>query len=76
VFFQSSQALGEEALSPHGDDFTASVQSGGNSVVAHAFGGVQDHLGSLHLKIRQRIFAGPAAQLGSLSRREGDFVGA
>jgi hypothetical protein len=74
VFSQSSQAIGEEPLSLHGNDFTASVQSGGDSVVAHAFGGVKDHHGSPDLNIRQRIFCGSAAQLGFLSRRNGDFV--
>jgi hypothetical protein len=74
MFFQSSEALGEKALAPHGDDLTARVQTSGNSVVAHAFGSVEDHLGSLYLKIRQRILAGPSAQLGFLGRREGDIV--
>jgi hypothetical protein len=74
MFFQSREAIRKEALAPHGDDLTAGVQTGGNAVVAPAFGSIENHLGPLHLKIRQRILSGPAAQLGLLGRREGDIV--
>jgi len=52
VFFQASEAVGEETLAPKRDDLTASVQTGSDLVVGHAFGSVENHLGTLDLKIR------------------------
>jgi len=52
MFFQSCETVLEEALAPERNHFTASVQTLGNLIVGHAFGRVEDHLGSLHLKIR------------------------
>jgi hypothetical protein len=65
MLFQSCETVREEALAPERDHFTASVQTRGNLVVGHAFGCVEDHLGSLNLKIWQRIFSSSPAQLGS-----------
>ena len=64
------EAVGKKALAPERDYFTASVQTRGDVVVGHAFGSVQNHLGTLDLKVRQRIFSCPPAQLGFLGRRE------
>jgi hypothetical protein len=52
MFFQSREAVGEKALAPKRDHLTASVQTRSDLVVGHAFGSVEDHLGSLDLKIR------------------------
>jgi hypothetical protein len=52
MLFQASETVGKEALPPEPDHFTTSVQTSGNFVVGHAFGCVQNHLGSLNLKIR------------------------
>src|SRR5512142_2978559 len=76
MLFQSCETVGKEALAPERDHFTASVQTRGNLVVGHAVGGVENHLGSLNLKIRQRIFSSSPVQLGALGRREADLVGA
>jgi hypothetical protein len=76
MFFQTGETVGKEAFAPQRNDFTASVQSLGNLVVGHAIGRMEDHPGSLNLKIRQRIFRGAPAQLGFLGRRELDSIGA
>jgi hypothetical protein len=76
MLFQSCETIGKEAFAPKRDHFTASVQTRGNLVVGHAGGCVENHLGSLNLKIRQRIFSSSPVQLGALGRREADFVGA
>jgi hypothetical protein len=70
MLFQSSEAVGEEALTPQADHFTAGAQRSSDVLVGHAFGSVEDHLGSLNLKIRQRIFRGTPVQLGLFGRRE------
>jgi hypothetical protein len=70
VFFQSWQAVSEKALAPKRDHFTASVQTRSDLVVGHAFGSVEDHLGTLNLIIRQSIFPRPPTQLGLLGGRE------
>jgi hypothetical protein len=72
MFFQSWEAVGVEALAPKRDHLTASVQTGGDLVVGHAFGCIENHLGALHLKIRQRIFSSALAEFGLLGRREGN----
>jgi hypothetical protein len=66
------EAVGEEALAPKRDHFTAGVQTSGDLVVGHAFCRVEDHLGALHLKIRQRIFSRTPSQLGLFGTGEGD----
>jgi hypothetical protein len=62
VFFQPRQAFGKEAFSPQADDLTAGIQALGNLVIGKAFGGMEDHAGAKHLKIRQRIFGGSGFQ--------------
>jgi hypothetical protein len=57
VFFQPCEAVGEKALAPERDHLTASVQARGDLVVGHALGCMENHLGTLDLKIRQRIFS-------------------
>jgi hypothetical protein len=52
MFFQPWEAVCEKALAPKRDHLTASVQTRGDLVVGHAFGGVENHLGTLNLKIR------------------------
>jgi hypothetical protein len=72
LFLQSHKTIQNEAFPPAADYLTASIQATGNLVVAHAIGRVEDHPGSLNLKIRQRIFGGTPAQLRSFGRRESD----
>src|SRR5450755_3480668 len=72
MFFQPCEAVGEETLAPKRDHLTASVQTGSDLVVGQAFGCVENHLGALNLKIRQRIFSRTSAQLGLFGRREGN----
>jgi hypothetical protein len=72
MLFQTCETIGKAAFAPQRDDFTAGVQPLGDLVVAHAIGRVEDHPGSLNLKIRQRIFGGTPAQLRSFGRRESD----
>jgi hypothetical protein len=72
VFFQPWEAVSKKALTPKRDHFTAGVQTRRDLVVGHAFGSMEDHLGTLNLKIRQRIFSRTSAQLGFLGRREGN----
>jgi hypothetical protein len=57
MFFQPWEAVGKKALAPKRDHLTAGVQTGGDLVVGHAFGCVENHFGTLDLKIRQRIFS-------------------
>jgi hypothetical protein len=52
MFFQPWEAVGEKALAPKRDHFTASVQTRSDLVVGHAFGSIENHLGTLDLKIR------------------------
>jgi hypothetical protein len=52
MLLQTCEAIGKEAFSPEPDQLTAGVQARRDLVVAHSFGCVEDHLGSLHLKIR------------------------
>jgi hypothetical protein len=52
VLFQPGEAVGEKALAPKRDHFTAGVQTRGDLVVGQTFGCVQDHPGPLDLKIR------------------------
>jgi hypothetical protein len=72
MFFQPWEAVGKKALAPKRNHLTASVQTGGDLVVGHTFGGVENHFGTLDLKIRQRIFSRSPAQFGFLGRREYD----
>jgi hypothetical protein len=76
VFFQPCEAVRKKALAPKRDDLTAGVQTRGNLIVGHALGCIENHLGTLDLKIRQRIFSGTPAQLGFLGRRKGNREGA
>jgi hypothetical protein len=71
MFFQSCEAVGKEALAPERDNLTARVQACGDFVVGHTFGSVQNHLGLLNLKIRQRIFCSTPSQLGFFGGRQG-----
>jgi hypothetical protein len=57
MFFQPWEAVRKKALAPKGDHFTAGIQTRGDFVVGHAFGCIENHLGALDLKIRQRIFS-------------------
>ena len=52
MLFQPGEPVGEKALAPKRNHFTAGVQAGRNLVVGEPLGGVEDHLGSLDLKIR------------------------
>jgi hypothetical protein len=61
MLFQPGKAIGKKALAPKRDHLTAGIQTRCDVVVGHAFGCVEDHLGSLNLKIRQRIFCRPPA---------------
>jgi hypothetical protein len=72
VLFQTCQTVGKEAFAPQRDYLTASVQSLGDLVVGHAIGRMEDHPGSLNLKMRQRIFRCASAQFRFLGRREPD----
>jgi len=74
MLFQPRKAIGEEALAPERDHLTAGVQARGDPVVGHSFGRVEDHLGTLNLKIQQRIFRRTPAQLGFLDKRESDGI--
>jgi hypothetical protein len=56
MFFQSCETISEKTLAPKGDYFAARIQTRSDLIVGHAFGRVEDHLGPLDLKIRQRIF--------------------
>jgi len=57
MFFQPWEAADKKALAPNRDHLTAGVQTGGDLVVGHAFGSIENHFGTLNLKIRQRIFS-------------------
>jgi hypothetical protein len=70
MFLQPSQSIFEKTLAPHADDLTPGVESSGDSIVGQTFGGEQDHSGADHLKIRQRILGGAAAQFPLLGGRE------
>ena len=52
MLFQPGKAVGKKALPPKRDHLTAGIETGGDLVVGHAFGRVEDHPGSLNLKIR------------------------
>jgi len=72
MFFQTRQSVFEETLAPHADNLTAAVEASGDLIVGTAFGGEQNHLGAEHLKIRQRILGGAAAQFPLFGGREYD----
>jgi hypothetical protein len=57
MFFQPWEAVDKKTLAPKRDHLTAGVQTGGDLVVGHALGGVENHFGTLDLKIWQRIFS-------------------
>jgi hypothetical protein len=46
------ESVCKKALTPKRDDLTAGIQTRGDLVVGHAFGGIENHLGALYLKIR------------------------
>jgi hypothetical protein len=52
MFFQTSKTIIKEPFPPTADDFTAAVEARGNLVVVQSFGGQENHLGALNLKIR------------------------
>jgi hypothetical protein len=56
MFFQPWEAVDKKTLAPKRDHLTAGVQTGGDLVVGHACGSMENHFGTLDLKIRQRIF--------------------
>jgi hypothetical protein len=62
VFFQSCQSIFKKTLAPHADHLAAGIEASGDSIIGPAFGGEENHLGADHLKIRQRIPGGAAAQ--------------
>jgi hypothetical protein len=51
MLFQSRKPVSKEALAPKRDHFTAGVQPRSNLIVGQTFGRVEDHPGSLNLKI-------------------------
>jgi hypothetical protein len=57
---QPGQPLFEEALSPHAHHFATGVKARGDLIIGQTLGGKKNHLGTEDLKIRQRIFRGPA----------------
>jgi hypothetical protein len=61
--------LFEESFTPQADDLTSGVEPGGDLVVRQALSSEKDHLGSHHLKIRQRISGRTPAQFMFLARR-------
>jgi len=52
MLFQACEAVGKKAFAPKADHLTAGIQTRGDPVVGHTFGCIEDHLGSLNLKIR------------------------
>jgi hypothetical protein len=62
VFLQTRQSIFKETLAPHANDLAAGIEASGDSMVGPAIGGEENHLGADHLKIRQRILGGTAAQ--------------
>src|ERR1035437_7051256 len=62
--------MGEEALAPLADNFTARIQASGDLVVVDALGGHQDHLGANDFEVGQRISNRPAVQLCGLLDRQ------
>jgi hypothetical protein len=52
MLFQTRKTFDKEAFAPQRDDLTAGVQPLCNLVVGHAIGCMEDHPGSLNLKIR------------------------
>jgi hypothetical protein len=52
MLLQTSETISEEPFAPTADDFTAAVETHGDLVVVQSFGGQQNHLGALNLKIR------------------------
>jgi hypothetical protein len=52
MLFQPCKAVGKKALPPKADHLTAGVQTRGDLVVGQTFGRIEDHLGSLDVKIR------------------------
>src|ERR1035437_2297941 len=62
-FFEARHSLIEEAFTPLTDHLAPRLQANGDLVVIHAVGGHQDHLGSNHFEIRQRILCRTTNQL-------------
>jgi hypothetical protein len=68
TLLQTGQSFFEEALSPQAHNFATSVEASGDLIVGQALGGKKNHSGAQNLKIRQRIFRGPAMQFPFLLR--------
>src|SRR5215213_7040604 len=66
AFFQTGQALFEEALAPLRDDLPPGVETGRYLVVVEAGGSHEHDLGPHHVPIRQRIATGSGFQLDPL----------
>jgi len=49
----------EESFSPQAHHFSPRIQTRCNLIIGKSFGGHQNHLRALYLKIRQRILSGP-----------------
>jgi hypothetical protein len=56
----------EEALAPQAHHIAAHRERRRDLIVGQPLGGEQDHFGSKHLEIRQRILAGASFQYPSL----------
>jgi hypothetical protein len=51
LLFKASQPFSEEALAPLADYLAGGIQPSSNLIVAEAFGGVENDLGSDHITI-------------------------
>jgi hypothetical protein len=60
---QTPEALLEEALTPHADDFTSCRESVRDFIIREAIVSQENHLGAEYFKIRQRILVGSPRQL-------------
>lgn len=72
TFLQARQSFLEGALSQETDHLSAGVQPDRALIVAHPTGGHEDHLGPLHIKLRQRIVGRPSPQLPRFLGRQID----
>jgi hypothetical protein len=61
--------MSEEALAPFADDFSTSIESCRDLVVAQTLGGQQNHPGSHDFEIWQRISGGSPVQFSGFCRR-------
>jgi hypothetical protein len=73
TFFQSRQALFEEAFAPLANNFSPGIQATSDFIIGQTLSRIENHLGAENLKIRQRIFRGSALQFLSFLSCEVDL---